>query len=119
MIRESLAYYVLAYAAGHEREPYVSPVFGDMEGLPKSLIFVGSDEILFDDAKWLAKKLNAGGVEVELVIGNGLRHVYPLYAAGRQKAVGRCRIILTELGLSETITGRSSESARKKTHNYR
>ncbi|MEN6418398.1 MAG: alpha/beta hydrolase [Clostridiaceae bacterium] len=102
LIRESLAYYVLAYAAGHEGEAYVSPVFGDMEGLPKSLIFVGSDEILFDDAKTLAKKLSAGGVPVELVIGNGLWHVYPLYGTPEsRKAVAQMsEFVLTELGLS-------------------
>ena len=36
------------YAAGHERG-LTFPVFGDMEGAAQIAIFVGSDEILFDD----------------------------------------------------------------------
>lgn len=79
LIRESLAYYVLAYAAGHETEPYVSPVFGDLTGLPSSLLFAGSDEILLDDAKTIHKRLHACGVYSELIVEDGLWHVYPLY----------------------------------------
>jgi acetyl esterase/lipase len=43
LIRESLAYYVIAYAAGHEDEAYVSPVLGDFTGFPPTLLFAGSD----------------------------------------------------------------------------
>ena len=105
LIRESLAYYVLAYAAGHEDEAYVSPVFGDMTGLPDSLIFVGSDEILFDDAKSLAKKLSACGASVELVIGSGLWHVYPLYGTPESKrAVAKMSDFnLAKLGLTTAL----------------
>ena len=105
LIPESLAYYVLEYAAGHEGEAYVSPVFGDMTGMPSSLIFVGSDEILFDDAKSLAKKLSACGANVELVIGSGLWHVYPLYGTPESKrAVAQMSgFILAELGLTTAL----------------
>lgn len=101
LIRESLAYYVLAYAAGHEDESYVSPVFGDLSGMPKSLLFAGSDEILLDDARTLYQKLRAGGSAAELVVEKGMWHVYPLYGTieGKRAVRKMSAFIRKELGL--------------------
>lgn len=79
LCRESLAYYVLAYAAGREMSPYVSPVFGDVTGFPPSRLFVGGDEILLDDSKSLYEKLRDAGCDVKLHVEPGMWHVYPLY----------------------------------------
>lgn len=79
LCRESLAYYTLMYAAGREDEPYVSPVLGEFSGFPPVLLTVGSEEILFDDAKTLHARIREAGVPAELIVGKGLWHVYPLY----------------------------------------
>lgn len=86
LIRESLAYYVIAYAAGHEDEAYVSPVLGDFSGFPPTLLFAGSDEILLSDAKTVHKRLKKAGAVSKLVVAEGMWHVYPLYGTpeGRQ-----------------------------------
>lgn len=101
LIRESLAYYVLAYAAGHEDEPYVSPVFGDLSGMPKSLLFAGSDEILLDDARTLFQRLTDHGSPAELVVEKGMWHVYPLYGTleGKHAVKKMSSFIRRELGL--------------------
>jgi len=101
LIRESLAYYVLAYAAGHEDEPYVSPVFGDLSGMPKSLLFAGSDEILLDDARTLFQRLTDHGSPAELVVEKGMWHVYPLYGTleGKRAVKKMSSFIRRELGL--------------------
>jgi acetyl esterase/lipase len=103
LIRESLAYYVLAYAAGHEDEPYVSPVFGDLTGMPESLLFAGSDEILLDDARTLFQKLRDGGTNAELVVESGLWHVYPLYRTpeSRRAVAKMSSFIRQKLGAGE------------------
>ena len=100
LIRESLAYYVLAYAAGHENEPYVSPVFGDLSGMPDSLLFAGSDEILLDDAKTLYRKLKDGGADAELIVEPGMWHVYPLYGTpeGKRAVAKMAAFIRKKLG---------------------
>jgi monoterpene epsilon-lactone hydrolase len=85
LIRESLAYNVIAYAAGHEDEAYVSPALGDFTGFPPTLIFAGSDEILLSDAKTVHKKLKKAGAESKLVIGEGMWHVYPVYGTPEGK----------------------------------
>ena len=80
-----LAYKVLAkYAqmyAGQEdvRNPLISPVFADLSGFPKTQIYVGSVEMLLDDARQLKHNCDAAGVPCELTIEKGMWHVYVLF----------------------------------------
>lgn len=71
------------------RHPWVSPLFGDLHGLPDSLILVGGREILRDDSTRLAARMEEDGVRVELVVEPFMGHVYPAYAAipEAQKAI--------------------------------
>ena len=62
------------------RHPYASPLYGDPAGLPPSLIQVGSDEILRDDAVRMAEKLRAAGCRVELEVWPRMPHVWQLFA---------------------------------------
>ncbi len=76
---QALRSYAKVYAEGHEENPLVSPVFGDLAGLPRSLIFVGSRELLLDDAKMLAGRLKEAGSPCELIVEDGMWHVYVLF----------------------------------------
>ncbi|WP_407413755.1 alpha/beta hydrolase fold domain-containing protein [Methanobrevibacter sp.] len=58
----------------------VSPLFGDMEKLPQTTIFVGTHEILYSDVVKFYNKLKDNGIEVELIVGEEMPHVYPLYS---------------------------------------
>ena len=60
-------------------DPLVSPLFGDLGSMPPSLLFVGSDEILLDDARQLHKKLLDSGRKSKLVIAPHRWHGYVLY----------------------------------------
>ncbi len=60
-------------------DPYVSPIFADLEGLPPSLIFVGEDEILLSDAQRMKEKLLMSGCEVHYVSRPAMWHAYVLY----------------------------------------
>jgi len=57
--------------------PLISPLYGDLKGLPPLLIYAGSDELLRDDSTRFAKKAKDAGVDVTLRIGEGLFHCYP------------------------------------------
>lgn len=68
------------YAGAADRAaPLVSPVFADLSGLPPMLVFVGTAEVLLDDATRLAERARAAGVDVELEVGDDLLHVYPMF----------------------------------------
>ena len=58
-----------------------SPLHADWTGLPPTLIHVGSDEVLLDDATRLAERARAAGVRVDLHVAQGMWHVWHLFAA--------------------------------------
>ncbi len=57
----------------------VSPLFGDVSKLPKTTIFVGTHEIFQSDVTEFYNKLKDNGIDAELIVGEGMTHVYPLY----------------------------------------
>lgn len=57
----------------------VSPIYGDNEGLPKTLIFAGTNEIFYKDIKSYVEKLKEDNVDVRFITGNGLFHIYPMF----------------------------------------
>ena len=56
----------------------VSPVNGEVRTLRNVIVFVGTREILYPDARLFYDRVNATGVHAELYIGRGLNHCYPL-----------------------------------------
>ena len=67
------------YLAGADpRTPLASPLFASLSGLPPLLVLVGTSDLLLSDAERLAAAASAAGVDVELHVGEGLPHVYPL-----------------------------------------
>ena len=57
----------------------VSPLYGDNEGLPKSLIFAGDNEIFYPDIVQYVENLKKDGVDVRFITGHGLFHIYPMF----------------------------------------
>ena len=57
----------------------VSPLFGEVDNLPKTTLFVGTHEILYSDVVKFYNKLKDNGVDVELNVGEGMTHVYAIY----------------------------------------
>jgi len=65
------------YSAGEWlKNPYISPVFGNFEGFPITLLQVGTREVLLDDSILLEKKLQEAGVPVNLRIYKDMWHVW-------------------------------------------
>jgi epsilon-lactone hydrolase len=58
--------------------PLISPLYGDLRGLPPLLIDVGDDEMMRDDSIMFAEKARAAGVDVTLNVVAGQVHVFPL-----------------------------------------
>ena len=68
--------------------PLISPVFGDLRGLPPVLIHASEAEMLRDDARRYANKATAAGSPVTLQTWKHMVHVWHIYhpdlAEGRQ-----------------------------------
>jgi acetyl esterase/lipase len=61
-------------------DPRISPIFGDLKGLPPLLIQVGSHEILLSDALRLAARAAICDIPVTLEVTPGVPHVFQAYA---------------------------------------
>ena len=80
LLLEMRQYYL---GAQDPRSPLVSPLFADVSGLPPLLVYAGSDELLVDDAIRLAERLRQVTGPVELQIGEGFWHTWPITATMR------------------------------------
>lgn len=80
-----------AYLPGMDpADPRVSPLFGDLTGLPPTLIHAGTEEALAEDARRLVAAMD----RAQLRLWPGLPHVWHLHA-GRAPAADRA---LADLG---------------------
>jgi epsilon-lactone hydrolase len=62
-------------------DPYVSPLYADLQGLPPILIQVGSYEVLLSDVTRFAEKAKQAGVTVKLEVWEGMQHVWQFAAS--------------------------------------
>jgi monoterpene epsilon-lactone hydrolase len=70
-----------AYLAGRDPKstPLASPLYADLNDLPPLLVLVGEREGLYDDAARLAEKVRAAGGDVEMEVGEGQLHIFPVF----------------------------------------
>jgi len=81
LTEELLHFYADCYTTGgtEKTNPLVSPLMGDLHGMPPSLLFVGGDEILLDDTRALHKKLLNSGCKSRMILAPERWHAYVLY----------------------------------------
>ena len=78
MTPELLQFYAKCYT-DDPTDPFCSPLFGDLTGLPPSLLFVGGDEVMLDDTRMLHKKLLESGCRSKMIVAPERWHAYVLY----------------------------------------
>jgi len=66
-------------------DPALSPINCDLSGFPKTLLFAATDDILGPDNFELAERMEKAGVNVLLVRGEGLWHVFPISQTPERK----------------------------------
>ena len=62
------------------RNPYISPLMGNLQGLPPIFINAGDADELFDDGRKFYKKAREAGVDIKFRQGKNMVHCYPLLA---------------------------------------
>jgi len=60
-------------------DPKVSPIHGNLKGMPKTFIYNSSDDIVSPDTMLLYDKMKAAGVEVGMLYGKNLWHYAVLF----------------------------------------
>ncbi len=74
---------------------YLSPINADFTGFPPTLIQLGTHDILLDEGKLLAKKMEAAGVDVQLEIWEKMIHVWHIVGDRVPEAVKAINQIAT------------------------
>jgi epsilon-lactone hydrolase len=70
-------------------DPRVSPIHGDMHGLPPVTIFTGTDDLLNPDAHRMRTACADAGVDCELIEVAGMQHEYPLMPSPEGRSARR------------------------------
>lgn len=83
------------YRGSYEADdPAVSPLFGELSGLPPTLVQVSGNELLYSDSESFTDRARAAGVDVDLRVVDDLWHVWHLMAP----IVPEARSSITEIG---------------------
>jgi acetyl esterase len=74
-------FFIQAYAGqvADRTNPDISPVYGDLRGLPPALLVVGSLDILLEDNLVMAARLSAAGCDVDLRVYPESPHGFTLH----------------------------------------
>jgi len=104
-----------AYAPGHDlRDPLISPLFADFRHCPPMLVYVGSNELLVDDANNLVQRARAAGVKVSYRVWKEQVHGFPVFAAflpeGKQAIAGIASFLNTTWTLGRSHDSRITQN---------
>jgi epsilon-lactone hydrolase len=78
LTRDTLNKAAQLYLGNEDRhDPRASPLYGESFDLPPVLFHVGEDEILLDDSRRFADRIEAAGGVSQLHIWEGMTHVFP------------------------------------------
>ena len=74
-----LAEMIANYATGEDlKNPFISPLFGDMTDFPPVYIQVGDNEVLLSDSTRLHKKLTKENLSSQIEVFKGMWHVFQM-----------------------------------------
>jgi epsilon-lactone hydrolase len=70
------------YADDHDfSDPLISPLFGDLSGLPPVLVQASRSEVLYDDSVRFVKRAKEAGIKVTFQQWNGLIHWWHMFGS--------------------------------------
>jgi epsilon-lactone hydrolase len=75
---------ILLGESADRRDPHVSALYADLEGLPPLYLQVSEAETLLDDSRTFFERARAAGVDVRLDVFPGQQHTFQM-AAGRSR----------------------------------
>ena len=84
LIENAIQHYIAPHT--DRDDPRVSPLFDQLQGLPKTLVQVGSKALLLDDAQRFRAQAKKAGVEVEFKLYTGMWHNFHMFSAWFEEA---------------------------------
>lgn len=99
------------------KDPMVSPIYGEYQGLPPMYVLVSDSEMLLDDSLRLARRAQLYNVEVRVDIWRRVPHVWPAipFLPESAESLQRCgKFIAAHLGKEQDDAGKPDSRAISK-----
>ena len=74
-------------------DPRLSPLNGSFAGFPKTIIFAGTNDIMFPDEKIAIQKFRESNVELEVIEGENMPHIWPILPVMKEAKLAFSEII--------------------------
>ncbi|AZQ63874.1 alpha/beta hydrolase [Flammeovirga pectinis] len=59
------------------KDPMISPLYGDFEGFPETILFLSQNDIMYSDTKLAELKMKNANVNLEVIEGKNMPHIWP------------------------------------------
>ena len=56
----------------------ISPLYGNFHQFPKTILFLAENDITYPDQQLAVKKMKKSNIDVEIVFGDKMPHIWPL-----------------------------------------
>ena len=74
-------------------DPMISPIQGEFEGFPPTLLFLASCDIMYPDGKQAAVKMKEAGVSLTVIEGAKMPHIWPFLPVMKEAGMALEEII--------------------------
>jgi acetyl esterase/lipase len=78
---------------GDLEDPAISPINGDFKNFPSTLLFIAENDITSPDQEILVSKLIAAKVNIEVIRGKGMPHIWPLLPVMKESKIAMNQMI--------------------------
>jgi acetyl esterase/lipase len=75
------------------KDQIISPLYGDFEGFPKTILFLAQNDIMYPDAKLAEIKMRKNNVNIEVIEGNNMPHIWPFLPVMKEAKTSLNRLI--------------------------
>lgn len=73
-------------------DPLISPLYGSFKGFPPTHLFIGDHDIMMPDQKLAVQKMRDDKVEIDVIEGAGMPHIWPLLPVMQEAKEGLAKI---------------------------
>ena len=78
---------------GDLKNEMISPLNGNFENFPKTILFLAENDITYPDQKLAVQKLKKANVDVEVIEGKGMPHIWPFLPVMKEAKIALKKII--------------------------
>jgi acetyl esterase/lipase len=93
-------------------DPGISPIYASLASLPPLLMIVGDQEVLFDDTLRVEARARDAGVNVEVLVGRGMQHDFPLALPWLEESREAWEAVVAFLDRCTNSVSRNSRTAQ-------